>query len=145
MTGMLLHAPKIKVKQISNLKFSARRGFSFLCNRDLQNGWTPTRLFDERGISNTGQMRFVVIQMTTENFDHVLELIENWHEIGLPVHITFPSFQKRPAVGDESDHLFYGLDIEDCYLPSDHGFTATDKLKDLVASLLHDPTITIDD
>lgn len=132
-----------EVAETSTPKFSAKRVFSFLCNADLHQGWTPTRLFEELAIDSVGRMKHVTIHVTTENFEHVLELVEAWHEIDMPVRVEFPPLSARPEVGNSVDHRFFGLDVESCYLPRGGTWKATPELKELIADLLCDDRITV--
>lgn len=121
------------------------RPFSFTINADnLQEGWTPTMLHSV-GVMSFGRMSGVVVNCTTENFEHVMMLIESWLEADIAVVIRFPKLKIRPRVGTLDNPTFAGLDTEECYRSCRAGgFLASRKLrKAVVHAFIDSPKVTL--
>lgn len=124
-----------KMMETADASFKKKsRPFLFLANATAVNrGWTPTLLAEQREVFDFGELAKVVIMVTTENFQHVLMLIEAWQEAGAAIILRFAKIPARPLVRMDADKSFAGIDLDKCYLPlSNHRFIASDVFKDAV-------------
>jgi hypothetical protein len=123
----------VKIRECARPKFMFARPFSFLCNADRECLWTPDRIFEELGITDFGNLRFVSVHLTSANLDNVLLAIEAWNEARFRVTIKFPVLKKRPVVGTIEDPTFFGLDVESCYLLRNRNWMSSGLLRHAVA------------
>lgn len=126
-----------KTVRVQKLDFRPDEAFVFLCNPDVnEKGWTPSRLFEEKNITDFGQLQSVVVFVTTRNFDHALLLVEAWLESGYAVKVEFPILPQRPRFKGVNNPRFLGMDIESCYRPTKSGgWTAAREFREFVREI----------